>query len=76
VLEAEAVQRRQTIAPRLELAQKVLRDVQQKVEVGVAAMLDVSQAQVKLKELELEMSKADVDLAVIWRQIDQRRVKR
>lgn len=76
VLEAEALQRRQTIAPRLELAQKVVRDVQQKVEVGVAAVLDLSQAQLKLKELELDMSKAEVDLGVIRRQIDQRRTGR
>ena len=73
VLEAEAIQRRQTIEPRLALAQKVLKDVQSRVEIGTAAMLDVSQAQVKLKELELDMSKADVDLAVIRRQIDQRK---
>ena len=76
VLEAEAVQRLQTIAPRLALAQKVLKDVQSRVEIGTAAMLDVSQAQVKLKELELDMSKAEVDLAVIRRQIDQRRAGR
>ena len=73
VLEAEAVQRRQTIAPRLELAQKVVSDVQQKVEIGLAAMLDVSQAQLKLKELELEMSKVDVDLALVRRRIEQQR---
>jgi outer membrane protein TolC len=76
VLQAEAEQRRQTLQPRMALAQKVLRDVQQKVEVGVAPTLDVSLAELKLKELELEMLKADVDLGVIRRQIDQRRAGR
>ena len=73
VLEAEAVQRRQTIAPRLELAQKVFKDMRARVEIGTAATLDVSQAQLKLKEIELDLLKADVDLGVIRRQIDQRR---
>ena len=73
ILQTEAMQRHETVAPRLDLAKRVLKDMQARVEVGTAAMLDVSQAQLKLKELELEMTKVDVDLAVIRSQIIQKR---
>jgi outer membrane protein TolC len=73
VLEAEATQRLQTVRPRLDLAQKVFVDLKTKVDTGTATMLDLSQAQLRLKELELEITKAEVDLGVIHRQIDQRR---
>ena len=72
-LETEAELRRQTLAPRIELARGVVKDTQMKVDIGTAQRFDLAQAQLRLRELELEMSRAEVDLAVIRRQLDQLR---
>lgn len=75
VLEGEAEQRRTTLAPKLDLARKQLKNITTKVEIGVATRVELAEAQLRLKELELDLSKADVDLAVIRRQIEQHRIE-
>lgn len=72
VLEAEAVQRRQTLQPRLDLARQVMKDVSAKFETGSADRLELMQSQLRLLEIELDMAKVNVDLANIERQILQR----
>ncbi len=75
VLEGEAEQRRTTLAPRLDLARKQLKNIAARVEIGAATSVELAEAQLRLKELELDLSKADVDLAVIRRQIEQHRIE-
>lgn len=69
VLEVEADQRRTALEPKIALARKQLSDLQLKVEMGTAQPIEVAEARLRLQELELEMSKAEVDLAVIRRRI-------
>jgi hypothetical protein len=72
VLEVEAVQRRQTLEPRLDLARQVVKDVSSKVETGTADRVELLQSQLRLQEIELDIAKVNVDLASIQRQIAQR----
>jgi len=46
-----------------------------KVSIGAAAPLELKQAELKLYELEVELRKAELDLSVVRRQIDQRKGK-
>ena len=73
VLEAEAEQRRQTLQPRMELAQRAARDVARRVQIGTAQQVELLEAQLRLAQLAADLAKADVDLAMIRRQIEQRR---
>lgn len=73
VLEAEAEQRRQTLQPRMELAQRASREVARRVQIGTAQQVELLEAQLRLAQLAADLAKADVDLAMIRRQIEQRR---
>jgi outer membrane protein TolC len=73
VLEAEAEQRRETLAPRIQLARQTAKDVAMRVDNGTAQRVELLEVQLRLAELSAEMARADMDLAVIRRQIDQRR---
>jgi outer membrane protein TolC len=73
VLEAEAEQRRQTLLPRMELAQRMSKDVAQRVQTGTAQQVELLEAQLRLAQLAADLAKADMDIAMIRRQIDQRR---
>lgn len=68
-LEVEAEQRLRTLEPRIELAKKRLRDMAIKVEIGSAQPADLAEAELKLKELEIELLRAKVDLTVIRQKI-------
>jgi len=74
VLEAEAEQRRKTLEPRLEMARKEVDRVARKVQVGVAQQIELNKAQLQLLQLQMELTKADLDLALVRRQIEQHRV--
>lgn len=76
MLENDARQRQQVLAPRIELARMTVSDLQTKVSVGAAGQPDLAQAQVELQELQLEATKANLDLAVVQRQIQQYRIKK
>jgi outer membrane protein TolC len=73
VLEAEAEQRRQTLQPRMELAQRASREVARRVQIGTAQQVELLEAQLRQAQLAADLAKADVDLAMIRRQIEQRR---
>ncbi len=75
MLENDARQRLLVLQPRIEFARVTVNNIQKKVAVGMAQQLDVAQAQVTLQELQLEATKANVDLAVVQRQIQQYRAK-
>jgi outer membrane protein TolC len=72
VLEIEAEQRRDGLMPRLAVARRVVQLTQSKVDTGVAQNVELRVAQLRLLELELELTKANLDLALIQRQIAQR----
>jgi outer membrane protein TolC len=74
VLEAEAQQRRAALLPRVDLARKQLKDIKTRVDIGTAAPLELAEAQVRLKELELDLMKADMDLTIARQKIQQHRV--
>lgn len=73
ILEIEARQRQRTLEPRLELARKSVAPIQAKVETGAAHPVELREAQLRVLEIELELMRASVDLALIQRQIGQRR---
>jgi len=73
VLEAEAEHRRKTLAPKLELARKEIERVTARVQVGTAQRVDLTEATLRRLQLETELTKADLDLALVRRQIDQHR---
>lgn len=71
VLEAEAELRTKTIAPRLALAQKELQRIQGRVDVGQATQVELSEAKLRLLQLQTDRTKADLDLLLVQRQIQQ-----
>jgi hypothetical protein len=76
VLEAEAEQRQKTLAPKVELARREVDRVAQRVAVGTSASIELAQARLHKLQLETDLSKAELDLALVRRQIDQHRVGR
>ncbi len=75
MLENDARQRQQALAPRIDLARVTLDGLQKKVAIGAIPQADVAQAEIALMELELEMKKMNLDLATIQLQIKQYKAK-
>jgi hypothetical protein len=73
VAECEAEQRRETAMSRVELAKRQLMDVQASFTKGLASSIDVTQAQLRVKEAELDLMKATVDLTIVREQIAKKR---
>jgi outer membrane protein TolC len=75
-LEAEANQRKKTLEPKVELARKTVDQVTAKVQAGTAQRVELTEATLRRLELETELAKADLDLTLVRRQIEQQRVGR
>jgi len=73
VLKAEAEQLKKTLAPKLQMAGKESARIAARVEVGTAERVELAQAKLRQLELETSLSKADLDLVLIRRRIDQHR---
>jgi hypothetical protein len=73
MIESETEQRRKALVPKIELAKKAVVSLDAKVQVGMAPGVERTEAQVRVMELELELSKLDIDLAVVRKQIAHRR---
>jgi len=73
VLESDALQKQKMIAPKVELARKQLERAKTNVQLGTGQRVDLAQATLRLQELETEATKADLDLLLVRRQIEQRR---
>ena len=73
VLEAEAEQQVNTLQPRLKLAQQETSQVAARMEVGAANQEAVALARLRVLTLELELSKAQLDLTVVRRRIQEHR---
>jgi outer membrane protein TolC len=69
LLEIEAEQRRSVILPQLELARQNLQRIARLVQVGLAANIELREAELRLKEMETELAKADLDLALVRKQL-------
>jgi len=76
VLEAEAEQRRRTLQPKVEMGRKEIERIKARVEVGIAANIDLMEATLKQLQLEADLTSADLELAVVRRKIDQHRAGR
>jgi hypothetical protein len=72
-LEAEAEQRITALGPKLELARQDVARLERRVEVGLAAPVDVAEANLHRLELETELSRAELDLALIRKRIQEHR---
>jgi outer membrane protein TolC len=68
-LEAETDMRRTALARRIDFARRQVREVTSRIEVGTANPLNLAEAELRLQELQLEMSRADYDLLLIRKQL-------
>lgn len=73
VLEAEAEHREMALAPKIELARKESQSTDTRVRIGAASPMDQAEAAMRLEELEMERARANLDLARVRQQLDQRR---
>jgi len=69
VLEAETVQQRTALARRIEFARRQMDDLRIRAEIGTASPLEIPEAEVRLQELQLALTKANYELALIRRQL-------
>jgi outer membrane protein TolC len=76
VLECEAEQRQKIAAPKADLARKEAERAQSKLSVGTAQPIEVATATLRRLELQTELSKADLDLALVRRRIEEHRAGR
>jgi outer membrane protein TolC len=72
VLEGEAEQRKKALTTKIELARKEVERSAQKVRLGVESRVNEAAARVRLQELEAEMARAELDLAVVRRKLQER----
>lgn len=68
-LEAETDLRRTALTRRIDFARRQLHDVKGKTAIGTAEPLDVAEAELRLQELQLAMTKAGYDLLLIRKQL-------
>jgi outer membrane protein TolC len=68
-LEAETDLRRTALARRIEFARRQVGEVKSRVETGTANPLNLAEAELRVQELQLEMSRADYDLLLIRKQL-------
>jgi hypothetical protein len=65
VLAAETEQRRLVLQRRLELARRQMQGLRERLEIGRARPLELAEAELKLQELQLELTKTECDLTLI-----------
>ena len=75
ILEADASLRRDAAASQMNLAKLRLAEVASNYEKGLVTRVDVSIAELRVSELEIEIKRADLDLTVIRQQIAQKKGK-
>ena len=76
VLEAEAEQRQQTLTPKVKLAREELEAVKRRVQAGIEQHVSMAEAALRLQKLETDLAKAELDLALARRQLEQQRIGR
>jgi outer membrane protein TolC len=68
-LETETYLRRTALARRIEFARRQLKEMKARIEIGTLNPLNLAEAELRLQELQLEMTKADYDLLLIRKQL-------
>ena len=68
-LEAETDLRRTALARRIDFARRQVHDLKARTEIGTADPLNLAEAELRLQELQLAMTKADYDLLLIRKQL-------
>jgi outer membrane protein TolC len=71
VLEVETEQRRSTLVRRIDFARRQMNDLKVRVEIGTLSPLEVAEAEVRLQELQLALTKANYELMLIRRQLGE-----
>jgi hypothetical protein len=71
VLEGDAEQRLKTLEPKIALARLLVSATEQRFNVGLVTRVDVAEARLKLSELEAEHAKAQLDLALLRKKIEE-----
>lgn len=74
-LESEAEYKTSSLTPEIVLATKEVARLTQRVAAGTAQPVDLAEARLRKLELETALSKAELDLALIRRRLDQHRKK-
>jgi outer membrane protein TolC len=75
MLEGEAQLRQKTLQAKLGPAREDVERVNRLFNVGLTSRLQIAEAQLKLHEIETELAKAGVDLALIQAKLAERRGK-
>jgi len=75
VIEAEAEQRTKALRPKIEMIQKEIDRIKGRLDVGQATSVQLSEATLRRMTLELELTKADLDLTLVRNQITQHRAR-
>ena len=71
VLELEAEQRVRALQPKLELAKQQLKEIMARVEIGTMAPVDAAQVRLRIAEIEADLAKAQLDLAMIKKRLEE-----
>ena len=75
-IEADAIQRRTTLAPKLQIAQQKLQRAELLAAQGLMGSVDIAQARLDVEEVQADLAKADLDLALVRRQLQVRKGRR
>jgi len=73
--ESDGEQRRKMAGAQIELARKEVENMTARFNVGTAPAVDLAKAKLRLQELETDLAKAELDLALVRKQLDQRKAK-
>lgn len=68
-LEADAVQRRMALAPKLQIAQEQLQRAETLMSQRLMSSVDLAQARLNLEQVQADLAKADLDLALVRAQL-------
>jgi Outer membrane efflux protein len=71
VIESEAEQRVKALEPRIALARRHVTEAERRFQVGVATHVDLAEAKLRLLTLETDLAKAQLDLALIRKKIEE-----
>ena len=69
VLEAEAEGRVKALKPKIDLAQQQLEQTAKRVKVGAAQSVELAEVRLRLQQLEADMAKAELDLAIVRKKL-------
>ena len=73
ILAIEAQQRRETLESKMQLNRQQVDAAKQRFNVGLATALELKAAELQLVQTEVEFRKAELDMVVVQKQIDQRK---